>query len=159
MSATDRLFAGSIAENIAAFDPAADPAWIAECAQMASVHDEIMMTLMGYETLVGDMGSSLSGGQRQRLVLARALYRRPSVLLLDEATSHLDATNEAAINAAVRHLPMTRIIVAHRDSTLAMTDRVIVSTPQWLRSATCAEQSSQDEKLGFLAEEPFRIAV
>ena len=120
----DRLFAGSIAENIAAFDAAADPAWIAQCAQMASVHDEIMMTPMGYETLVGDMGSTLSGGQRQRIVLARALYRRPSVLLLDEATSHLDSTNEAAINAAVKRLPMTRIIVAHRDSTLAMTDRV-----------------------------------
>jgi ATP-binding cassette subfamily B protein RaxB len=121
----DRLFAGSIGENIAGFDPAADPAWIAECARMAAVHDEIMMTPMGYETLVGDMGSTLSGGQRQRIVLARALYRRPSVLLLDEATSHLDGANEAAINTAVKKLPITRVIVAHRTTTLAMADRVL----------------------------------
>jgi ATP-binding cassette subfamily B protein RaxB len=89
---------------------------------------------MGYETLVGDMGSTLSGGQMQRIVLARAIYRRPSILLLDEATSHLDTANEAAINAAVKRLPMTRIIIAHRDSTLAMTDRVIRldATPGYL---------------------------
>lgn len=121
----DRLFAGSIAENIAAFDPAPDPDWVVQCARMAAVHDEIMMTPMGYETLVGDMGSTLSGGQRQRVVLARALYRRPSVLLLDEATSHLDGDNERAINLAVKQLPMTRVIVAHRQSTLSMTDRVL----------------------------------
>ena len=56
---------------------------------------------MGYETLVGDMGSSLSGGQIQRIVLARALYRRPRMLLLDEATSHLDEHNERAINRSI----------------------------------------------------------
>lgn len=121
----DRLFAGSIAENIAAFDPAADPAWIMECARMAAIHDEIMRSPMGYESLVGDMGSTLSGGQRQRVILARALYRRPSVLLLDEATSHLDVAKEEIINAAIKRLPMTRVLVAHRQSTLAMTDRVL----------------------------------
>lgn len=121
----DRLFAGSIAENIAGFDPSPDLDWIVQCAKMAAIHDEIMATPMGYETLVGDMGSTLSGGQRQRVVLARALYRRPSILLLDEATSHLDSLNEQAINLAVKQLPMTRIIIAHRQSTLAMTDRVL----------------------------------
>jgi ATP-binding cassette subfamily B protein RaxB len=92
---------------------------------LASIHDEILKMPMGYETFVGDMGSTLSGGQRQRIVLARALYRRPSVLLLDEATSHLDPENEAAINTAVRRLSITRVIIAHRPSTLAMADRVI----------------------------------
>jgi len=121
----DRLFAGSIAENIAGFDPSPDPDWIVQCARMAVIHEEIMATAMGYETLVGDMGSTLSGGQRQRVVLARALYRRPSILLLDEATSHLDSANEQAINMAVKQLPMTRVIIAHRESTLAMTDRVL----------------------------------
>lgn len=121
----DRLFAGSIAENIAAFGPSPDFDWIVQSARMAAIHDEIMATPMGYETLVGDMGSTLSGGQRQRVVLARALYRRPSILLLDEATSHLDSANEHSINAAVKQLPMTRIIIAHRQSTLAMTDRVL----------------------------------
>ncbi|MBK9082486.1 MAG: peptidase domain-containing ABC transporter [Rhizobiales bacterium] len=125
----DRLFAGAIADNIACFDPAPEMARIVECARLAAIHDDIARMPMGYETLVGDMGSSLSGGQRQRIVLARALYRRPSILLLDEATSHLDPANEEAINAAVKALPMTRIVIAHRPSTLAMTDRVLWLAP------------------------------
>jgi ATP-binding cassette subfamily B protein RaxB len=84
---------------------------------------------MGYETLVGDMGSTLSGGQRQRVVLARAIARRPGVLLLDEATSHLDPDNERCINEAVKALPMTRLVIAHRQSTLEATDRVLFLTP------------------------------
>jgi len=80
---------------------------------------------MGYETLVGDMGSSLSGGQIQRVVLARALYRRPRILFLDEATSHLDEQNERTINAAIRSLTISRVIVAHRRSTIDMADRVV----------------------------------
>ena len=88
---------------------------------------------MGYETLVGDMGSSLSGGQMQRIVLARALYRGPRILLLDEATSHLDEENERAINEAIRRLPISRVIVAHRRSTLDMADRIV---PIWPAAAT-----------------------
>lgn len=121
----DRLFAGSIAENIAGFDPMLNMPLVRQCAMLSSIHEEILKMPMGYETFVGDMGSTLSGGQRQRIILARALYRRPSVLLLDEATSHLDPENEAVINAAVRRLSITRVIIAHRPSTLAMADRVI----------------------------------
>lgn len=80
---------------------------------------------MGYETLIGDMGTSLSGGQKQRVLLARARYRRPRVLLLDEATSHLDVTLERAVNAAVRRVGATRIIVAHRPETIRSADRVL----------------------------------
>jgi ATP-binding cassette subfamily B protein RaxB len=139
----DRLFAGSIFENIAGFDPSPDPKWVEACARMAAIHDDVLATPMGYETLVGDMGSTLSGGQMQRIVLARAIYRRPSILLLDEATSHLDNAAEVAINAAVKRLPMTRIVIAHRDSTLAMTDRVIrldtaLDTPGYLRRPVVA---------------------
>lgn len=130
----DRLFAGSIYENIAGFDPAMNADWIAECARMAAIHDDIMAMPMGYETLVGDMGSTLSGGQRQRIVLARAICRRPSILLLDEATSHLDPDNERRIGEAVRALPMTRIVIAHRQSTLDATDRVLLLSPQTRRS-------------------------
>jgi ATP-binding cassette subfamily B protein RaxB len=82
---------------------------------------------MGYETLVGDMGSSLSGGQKQRALLARALYRRPRLLVMDEGTSHLDAAREAAINATVGQMGITRIIVAHRAETIHAAERVLLA--------------------------------
>ena len=120
--------AGTIAENIAAFSPNVDPERTQDAARQAAIHDEILRMPMGYETLVGDMGSSLSGGQVQRIVLARALYRRPRILLLDEATSHLDEENERSINAAIRLLTIARVIVAHRRSTIDMADRIV---PIW----------------------------
>ncbi|WP_050464787.1 peptidase domain-containing ABC transporter [Herbaspirillum autotrophicum] len=122
----DVLFSGSIADNISFFSPTADPEWIAQCAVMAAIHDEIMMMPMGYNTLTGDMGTVLSGGQKQRIILARALYKRPKILILDEATSHLDIAREHQVNHAVNHLSITRIIVAHRPETIASASRVIV---------------------------------
>jgi ATP-binding cassette subfamily B protein RaxB len=134
----DRLFAGSIAENIAGFSPSPDRERIQQVAKLAAIHEEIMRMPMGYETLVGDMGSSLSGGQMQRVVLARALYRGPRILLLDEATSHLDEDNERAINEAIRRLPVSRLIVAHRRSTLDMADRVV---PIWPAAAAATKRA------------------
>ncbi len=122
----DQLFAGSITDNITFFDAQPDPAWVQQCARTARVHDEIDAMPMGYQTLVGDMGASLSGGQKQRILLARALYKRPSILLLDEATSALDVEHEREINQAIRALALTRIIVAHRPETIASAGRVVV---------------------------------
>jgi ATP-binding cassette subfamily B protein RaxB len=121
----DQLFAGTVADNICFFDPNADLARIIRCAQSASIAADLQAMPMGYQTLIGDMGTSLSGGQKQRLLLARALYKEPRLLLLDEATSHLDSDNELRVNQAIHQLALTRIIVAHRRETIASADRVI----------------------------------
>jgi len=121
----DSLFAGSIADNISFFDEDARLEDVVDAARVACLHDDIMATSMGYESLVGDMGSALSGGQRQRLIFARAIYRRPRILLLDEATSHLDTEREREINARVMEMKMTRIVIAHRHETIATADRII----------------------------------
>jgi len=84
------------------------------------------MMPMGYNTLVGDIGTGLSGGQKQRILLARALYNNPTILVLDEATSHLDTWNEQLVNSAIKQIQLTRIIVAHRTETIAMAQRVVV---------------------------------
>ena len=121
----DLLFAGTIAENIAFFDPNMNRRQVELCATLAAVHDDIQRLPMGYQTLVGDMGTSLSGGQRQRVLLARALYRRPSVLVLDEATSHLDLEREAQVGRAIAAMALTRLVVAHRPQTLTLVERVV----------------------------------
>ena len=120
----DALFAGSIAENIAFFDSEIDMARVVHAATLACIHREIIAKPMGYETLVGDMGSALSGGEKQRVMLARALYRRPKILFMDEGTSSLDVATERDVNASIKSLGITRIIVAHRPETIRTADRV-----------------------------------
>jgi ATP-binding cassette subfamily B protein RaxB len=121
----DSLFAGTISDNIAFASDTADMARVEECARLACVDGEINEMHMGYNTLIGDMGSALSGGQQQRLLLARALYQRPSILILDEATSHLDVPTEQRIAAMLVELRMTRVFAAHRPDTIRIADRVI----------------------------------
>ncbi len=100
----DVLFAGSIAENIALFDDTPDMSWLVECAVASAIHEDIARMTMGYQTLVGELGSALSGGQKQRVLLARALYRRPKILFMDEGTAHLDVRTEKMVNEAIRSL-------------------------------------------------------
>jgi ATP-binding cassette subfamily B protein RaxB len=121
----DALFAGSLSDNITFFDPNADLVWMKECAMIAAISEEINAMPMGFNTLVGDMGTVLSGGQKQRVFLARALYKRPQILFMDEATSSLDIVKERQVNSAIKKLSITRIIVAHRPETIASADRVI----------------------------------
>lgn len=122
----DHLFAGSISDNISFDDGSFDEKRVREAAQLAAVHEDIAAMPMGYNSLIGDMGTTLSGGQKQRLVLARALYRQPRLLFLDEATSHLDVESERLVNEAVRKLDLTCVVIAHRPETIASVDRVLV---------------------------------
>ncbi len=119
----DTLLTGSLADNIAFFDSQPHLERVQACAQLAHLHDDIVRMPMGYQTLVGDLGSGLSGGQKQRLLLARALYKQPRVLALDEATSHLDLGNERAVNAALAQMSLTRLFIAHRPETIASAQR------------------------------------
>ena len=135
----DVLLTGSIADNISFFDMTPDMQRIEMCGQLAQLHTEIVRMPMGYQTLVGELGSGLSGGQKQRLLLARALYKQPSVLALDEATSHLDIQNEQAVNAVLVQLQLTRIVIAHRPETIASTQRQWALTPTGLLEVTAKQ--------------------
>ncbi|EOL7739251.1 colicin V export peptidase/ABC transporter CvaB [Escherichia coli] len=121
----DRLFSGSIRENICGFAEEMDEEWMVECARASHIHDVIMNMPMGYETLIGELGEGLSGGQKQRIFIARALYRKPGILFMDEATSALDSESEHFVNVAIKNMNITRVIIAHRETTLRTVDRVI----------------------------------
>ncbi|HCO3523359.1 TPA: peptidase domain-containing ABC transporter, partial [Escherichia coli] len=103
----DRLFSGSIRENICGFAEEMDEEWMVECARASHIHDVIMNMPMGYETLIGELGEGLSGGQKQRIFIARALYRKPGILFMDEATSALDSESEHFVNVAIKNMNIT----------------------------------------------------
>jgi ATP-binding cassette, subfamily B, bacterial len=120
------LFGMSIRDNIGLGHPQLGLDAIVDAAKRAAIHDEILAMPMGYETILADGGASLSGGQRQRLALARALAAEPAIVLLDEATSNLDSLTEAAIQRSLANLRCTRIVIAHRLSTVVDADLILV---------------------------------
>jgi ATP-binding cassette subfamily B protein len=122
------LFSGTVRENIAAGDPDTSFDAVVAAAQLAGAHEFICRLGMGYDTKIGERGTSLSGGQRQRIALARALVHNPEILILDEATAALDNATEREIqlnlNRAMRG--RTTLIIAHRLSTVRNADRILV---------------------------------
>ena len=122
-------YSRSIAENIARFDPNADPVRIIAAAKEACLHELIVSLPDGYQTQIGENGTALSAGQRQRVALARALYGNPFMIVLDEPNSNLDSAGEAALLAAIRSVKARGgivAIVAHRADVLATVDYLLV---------------------------------
>ncbi|MEO8119134.1 MAG: type I secretion system permease/ATPase [Rhodoferax sp.] len=122
------LFNRSVRENIAITDPAAPIEAVVHAATMAGAHDFVSELPEGYDTIVGEQGSSLSGGQRQRIAIARALFTNPRILILDEATSALDYESEAIIQRNMAHICKGRtvLIIAHRLSAVRHAHRIVV---------------------------------
>jgi ATP-binding cassette subfamily C protein CydCD len=122
------LFFGSVAENLRVARPEASQAELEAACRAANAHEFIVNLPRGYETVIGERGVRLSGGQRQRLAIARALLKDAPILVLDEALSSVDAENEATIQQALEHLQRgrTTLVIAHRLSSVATADRIIV---------------------------------
>jgi PrtD family type I secretion system ABC transporter len=145
------LFAGTVAENIARLGDV-DSEKVIAAAKLAGVHEMILKFPQGYDTQIGEIGSSLSGGQRQRIGLARAVYGMPRLVVLDEPNSNLDDEGERYLLAALRTLKengVTTVVVSHRPSLLTYVDKILV-----LRQGQIAMFGPRDEVLQKLVPQP-----
>ncbi len=134
------LFSGSVLQNITFNNPGMSLEQVVEAASVAGLHEDILRMPMAYETFVSEGGSTLSGGQRQRLAIARSLANDPSILFLDEATSHLDVQTEARVDGNLSALSCTRIVIAHRLSTVCNADQILV-----LHEGSLIERGTHEE--------------
>jgi len=137
-----RMLRGSLLENLAGTDPDVTEQDVWAAAELAGIADELRRLPLGLGTRVGEDAQGFSGGQIQRMLLARALVRRPAVLLLDEATSALDNATQRRVAQSIAALDRTRIVVAHRLSTIRRADRIYV-----LDAGRIAAQGSYDSLL------------
>jgi ATP-binding cassette, subfamily B, bacterial len=138
------LFSASVRENITFGAPDATDEDIVRAARLAQAHEFIEELPDGYDTVIGERGITLSGGQRQRIAIARALILDPRILILDDATASVDATTEARIRLGLREAMKgrTTLIVAHRLSTIALADELVV-----LDRGRIAARGTQEELL------------
>lgn len=144
------LFEGSIRDNISRFEEG-DLEKIVHAAQLAGVHEMILMLPDGYDTVIGSAGINLSGGQRQRIGLARAVYGSPRLIVLDEPNSNLDELGEQALGAALHKLKAsgsTVFIVSHRPNILNHLDRIVV-----MSGGTVSLCGERDKVLTHLAQQ------
>ncbi|MBA1204427.1 type I secretion system permease/ATPase [Pseudomonas capeferrum] len=144
------LFEGTISENIARFEKV-DPEKVVQAAQIAGVHEMILMLPDGYDTAIGSDGVNLSGGQRQRIGLARAIYGNPRLIVLDEPNSNLDDVGERALGVALQKLKesgATVFIVSHRPNILSRLDRVLV-----MSAGTVSLYGERDKVIAQLAQQ------
>ncbi|MEK9644906.1 MAG: ATP-binding cassette domain-containing protein, partial [Alphaproteobacteria bacterium] len=139
------LFNDTIYYNIAYGRPDASPAEIENAARLAAIHDFVMSTPDGYETMVGERGLKLSGGEKQRVAIARTILKNPRILLLDEATSALDTRTEREIQSALQTVSRDRttIVIAHRLSTIIDADEIVV-----LQAGSIVERGKHDALIG-----------
>jgi ATP-binding cassette subfamily C protein len=143
-----RLMAGDIFTNIVGARPLSiEDAW--EAAEIAGVKADIEALPMGMHTFVAEGAGTFSGGQRQRLLIARAVVGRPRILLFDEATSALDNKTQAAVSEAIERLRATRVVIAHRLSTVRAADKIVV-----LQAGRIVQQGRYDELID--VEGPFQ---
>ena len=143
------LFGGTIRRNISLKDPNVSLSDVHAAAKLARIHDDIAAMPMEYETPIIEGGGSLSGGQRQRIAIARALIHNPAILLLDEATSELDTITEQQVHRNLAALKSTRVVIAHRLSTVRDADVILV-----MDQGKIVERGSHDELMarnGFYA--------
>ena len=147
-----KLMSGSIFENIASGGFCSmDDAW--DAARAAGFAEDIEAMPMGMHTVISEGGGNISGGQRQRLLIARALVRRPSIVVFDEATSALDNRSQAIVTDSLDRLRATRILVAHRLSTIRHADRIyVIDAGRVIQSGTYAELSAQEGLFSRLVE-------
>lgn len=122
---SDSLLSGNVRENISFSNTAHDDQAIERAARLAEIHHEIMAMPMGYDSLIGDMGTALSLGQQQRILIARALYHKPRVIFMDEGTAHIDAKTEIRIMQKIRELGISCVFISHNKSLLKYADKIV----------------------------------
>ncbi|WP_194713155.1 NHLP bacteriocin export ABC transporter permease/ATPase subunit [Noviherbaspirillum soli] len=147
-----KLIAGDMFTNIVGTAPLTmEDAW--EAARMAGLDEDIKVMPMGMHTMINDGATTISGGQRQRMMIARAIVSKPAILLLDEATSALDNRTQATVTSSIASLKATRVVVAHRLSTIAGADRIFfIERGRIVESGTYQELMALNGRFKTLAE-------